>query len=65
MALEKEYYLEHKIGSFVHDDLTSKDVLLFNVTFGKDKTIGYWVNDDYLEGGRHPWELSQIDWRKK
>lgn len=62
MALEKEYNVEHKIGEIVYDDLTNKDVVLFNVTLGDNKTVGYWVNDDYLEGGRHPWELTKIDW---
>ena len=61
-ALEQEYKIEHKIGHIVYDDLTGKDVVLLNVTFGDNKTVGYWVKNDYLEGGRHPWELIKIDW---
>jgi hypothetical protein len=64
-ALQQEYKLDFKIGEQVHDDLTSKDVVVLNVTLGNNKTVGYWVNSDYLEGGRHPWELSKIDWRKR
>ena len=58
----KEYNMEFRVGEIVFDDLVSKDVVILNVTFGPNKTVGYWVNDKYLEGGRHPWELTKIDW---
>ena len=64
-ALKKEYNLEFDIAEMVYDDLTGKDAVVMNITLGKDKTVGYWVNGDYLDGGRHPWELSKIDWLKR
>lgn len=64
-AIKKEFNIEHEIGTFVYDDLTGKDAVVMNVTLGKNGTVCYWVNGDYLEGGRHPWELSKIDWMKR
>ena len=61
-AIVDEYKIEYKPGDVVYDDLTGKDVVVMNVTIGKNKTIGYWVNSDHLEGGRHPQELTKIDW---
>jgi hypothetical protein len=64
-AIKKEYRLDFDIAEMVHDDLTGKDAVICNVTLGKDKTVGYWVNGDYLDGGRHPWEITKIDWMKR
>lgn len=64
-GLKKEYNIEFDIGEMVYDDLTGKDAVICNVTLGtnpKTKTVGYWVNGDYLDGGRHPWEISKINW---
>jgi hypothetical protein len=61
--IRKEYNIEHQAGDLVHDDLTGTDVILTTITLGTDpvKTVGYWVANDYLEGGRHPWEITKID----
>jgi hypothetical protein len=67
-ALKKKYSLEYDIGDVVFDDLTGKDAVIINISLGTDEktlTAGYWVNGDYLEGGRHPWEISKIDWMKR
>jgi hypothetical protein len=64
-ALKEQHKLEFDVGEIVYDDLTGKDVVLMNVTFGENNTIGYWVNSDYLEGGRHPWELTKINWQER
>ena len=64
-AIKEDYKLTFDIGEMVYDDLTGKDAVVMNITLGKDpktKTVGYWVNGDYLQGGRHPWEISKIDW---
>lgn len=61
--IRKEYNVEFQAGDLVHDDLTGKDAIITTITLGDSpgKPIGYWVNNDYLEGGRHPWELTKVD----
>lgn len=67
MAQQKEYNIDFNIGEMVYDDLTGKDEVILNITLGegKGKTVGYWLSGDYLEGGRHPWEISKIDLLKR
>ena len=64
-ALKTEYKVEFEPGEMVYDDLTGQDAVVMNVTFGNNKTVGYWLSSDYLEGGRHPWEVSKIDWKAR
>lgn len=62
---------EFKVGDVVHDDLTGKDAVVIGISYHHGTTsnslaealhtVGYWLNNDYLGGGRHPWELSKID----
>jgi ribose 5-phosphate isomerase RpiB len=63
-------HFEFEVGEKVHDDLTHKEATIICIEF-KDgckqgefahalKTIGYWLDNDYLGGGRHPWEISKI-----
>ena len=61
--IRKERNIEFQAGDLVYDDLTGKDVIVTTISFGEriDAPIGYWVSSDYLEGGRHPWELTKID----
>jgi len=59
--IRKEYNIEFQAGDVVHDDLTGTDAVLVSITLGENKTVGYWVNNEYLEGGRHPWEITKID----
>lgn len=63
------------VGTKVIDDLTGEETTIVGVsiTFGKvggkikisiypseTPTIGYWVDNDYMGGGRHPWEISEL-----
>jgi len=62
---------EFEVGEKVFDDLTAKETTVIGITWARgctegDKychqvdTIGYWVDNDYLGGGRHPWELTRV-----
>lgn len=63
---EKELYkVEYDIGTQVVDDLTGKDAIVVNITIDEHKNVGYWVNSDYLQGGRMSWELTAIDWAER
>jgi hypothetical protein len=61
--IRTEYKVEFQAGDLVFDDLTGKDAIITTITLGDapGKPIGYWVDNDYLEGGRHPWEITKID----
>jgi hypothetical protein len=59
--IRKEYNIKHQAGDLVHDDLTNKDAIITTISIDKNKNVGYWVDNDYIEGGRHPWEISKID----
>jgi hypothetical protein len=62
---------EFKVGDVVHDDLTGHEAIVIGVSYENGTvnhrlaeaihTVGYWLNNDYLGGGRHPWEISKID----
>jgi hypothetical protein len=60
-VIRKELNIEFQAGDLVRDDLTGKDAIITTISIDKNKNIGYWVNNDYLEGGRHPWEITKID----
>ncbi len=47
------------IGDEVHDDLTSKRSKIINITEDPKGNFGIWLDNDYLGGGRHPWEISK------
>lgn len=66
-VIKEKYKIEFDIGHVVHDDLDARDAIILNITFDDKGNVGYWVDSDYLDGGRHPWELSKIDFftRKK
>ena len=60
---------DHKVGDVVIDDLTGRKVTIIGVSYEDGKksssdkrsashTVGYWVDNDYMGGGRHPWELT-------
>lgn len=48
-----------ELNETVFDDLTRKLGKILKIT-GKDSILGYWLDNDYLGGGRHPWELTKI-----
>lgn len=71
-----ERLFEFSVGERVHDDLTNKETTVIGVSYHNGytnnnrlrnacHTVGYWVDNDYLDGGRHPWELSKLRRRSK
>lgn len=62
---------EFNVGEKVWDDLTMQEATVIGITFehGKKKVedkrtasrcVGYWIDNNYLGGGRHPWELCKF-----
>jgi len=60
--------VQFRVGDIVHDDLTGKPVQIIGMEWQEGRRpgenvsavgcVGYWVDDEHLGGGRHPWELS-------
>lgn len=48
-----------EVGEVVFDDLTCKLCIIRRISESKN-AIGYWLNSNYLGGGRHPWELTKV-----
>jgi len=55
----------------VYDTLTQQKSKIIGITFSHGftkgnkyrdsiETIGYWLDNDWLDGGRHPWEISKL-----
>jgi hypothetical protein len=70
--MKNKIEFEFSIGDLVWDDLTRAVVKILGVEYKNGKrnrqakrtachTIAYWVDNRYLGGGRHPWELSSLD----
>jgi len=62
--IRKEYgIMDFQAGDQVHDDLTGKDAIITTISLsnGPVKTVGFWLDNDYLEGGRLAWEITKID----
>jgi len=62
---------EFEVGERVHDDLTASLAMIIGISFKRGQkglkdnsiaidTIGYWVDNNYLGGGRYPWEITKI-----
>jgi hypothetical protein len=49
-----------KIGDKVKDDLTNSVAIIVKVDIDANGNIGYFVDNDYLGGGRHPWEITEF-----
>lgn len=56
------------VGDKVMDGLTGKTTTIIGVSYSNGyvngnrnvsylRAIGYWIDSDYLGGGRHPWEV--------
>lgn len=61
---------DFKVGDTVKDDLTRKITTIKRIEHDKHGNSGIWlVDSSYLEGARHPWELTKIekydDWKKR
>lgn len=65
-----EIVTEFNVGEQIWDDLTHQYATIIGIEFKHGKrhgeyatahsTVGYWVDNDYLGGGRHPWEISKV-----
>lgn len=47
-----------KVGDIVTDDLTQTRVKITKITQDDEGNVGIWVDNNYLEGGRYPWEIT-------
>ena len=57
------------VGDIIYDDLTKGKVKVKGIKYeegnfgGKTTSMGcwgIWIDSDYLDGVRHPWEISKI-----
>jgi len=55
---EPPIYHYFTVGEKVFDDLTNSFATVIRIDTEKDAK-GYWVDNDHLGGGRHPWELTR------
>ena len=62
---------EFDVDEIVYDTLTNTETRIIGISYSLGFTngntsaknigsFGYWVDNDYLSGGRHPWEISKI-----
>lgn len=53
---------DFKLGEIVIDDLTQKEVKIIKLVFSEltKGLIGVRVNNKYLNGDRHIWEITKI-----
>jgi hypothetical protein len=56
---DPEYTVEVGVGDLVRDDLT-RDVVKIVRIEGDGYAVGVWIDHPYLDGGRHPWELTPL-----
>lgn len=59
--IREQFKIEFQASELVRDELTAQDAIITTISIDKNNNVGYWVNNDYLEGGRMPWEISKID----
>ena len=62
---------EFRIGDMVYDDLTRTEVKIIGISYQNGEQgpgtgncmncLGYWVNNDWVGGGRHPWEIWKLN----
>jgi hypothetical protein len=64
-------HTEFEVGEVVFDDLTGESAKVIGISFARGlvndqrlinnlDTIGYWLDNHYFSGARHPWELSKV-----
>ena len=60
--------MEFGLGEKVNDDLTGETATIIGIETkmgrcnGIDyhgQVVGYWLDNDWLGGGRHPWEITK------
>jgi len=49
-----------KLNEIVHDDLTNTKAIIIKIETSQNNIVGYFIDNDYLGGGRHPWELTKV-----
>lgn len=55
------YTVEVGLGDWVIDDLTRERVQIVRIeTHARSMSAGVWVSSNYLDGARHPGELTPI-----
>jgi hypothetical protein len=57
---EKDYSIKYRVGQKIIDDLTQQECSVLGVSLGDNSTLGYLIDSAYLDGRRHPWELTKI-----
>lgn len=60
MEIDPEYsaVTRAEAGEVVWDDLTGSNRRILRVEADEHGNVGYWLESDYLGGGRYPWEIS-------
>lgn len=60
MKIDPEYQvlIDADVGEIVWDDLMRKNATIVKKERDKDGNLGYWLDSDWLDGGRFPWEIS-------
>jgi hypothetical protein len=61
IVVDPEYgtVIQAEAGDELWDDLTGANAKVLRVAVDDYGNVGYWLDNDYLGGGRHPWEVSQ------
>jgi len=57
-----------RVGEVVWDDLMRSEATVVGMDYSKGKTPqgnhigswGIWLDNDWLGGGRHPWEITRL-----
>ena len=52
---------QFRIGDSVFDDLTGEETTVVDVWEDPDGNLSVQVDSDYLDGLRHPWELTPVE----
>ena len=49
-----------RVGDEVWDDLTYTKARVVRIQVNAGQTAGIWLDNDWVGGGRHPWEISRL-----
>ena len=59
IQLDIDTKIEIYEGLTVRDDLTQTNAKIVKIEKDSNGNIGIWLDNSYLRGGRHPWEISK------
>ena len=72
--MEILFHKPFKVGERVIDDLTKEEAIVIGIEYKEGKRRGdvessmgcwaVWIDNPYVGGGRHPWEVSSLEERK-